>query len=45
MPKKKWKQVRVSVKHYELIRRLAFRKHKPMTAVLQEIIEAKKQTI
>jgi hypothetical protein len=35
------KQVRISLKHYELIRRLAFRLHKPMSAVLEEIINAR----
>jgi hypothetical protein len=36
--KKQTKQVRISLKHYELIRRVAFRAHKPMTAILEEII-------
>jgi hypothetical protein len=43
--KKANKQIRVSLKHYELTRRVAFRKHKPMSAVLQEIIDAKQQKI
>jgi hypothetical protein len=36
--KKQTKQVRISLKHYEQIGRLAFRAHKPMTAVLEELI-------
>jgi hypothetical protein len=36
--KKQTKQVRISLKHYEQIRRIAFRAHIPMTAVLEQII-------
>jgi hypothetical protein len=32
------KQVRVSLKHYEQLRRAAYRAHKPMAAILEEII-------
>ena len=32
------KQVRISLTHYEQIRRVAFHAHKPMTAILEELI-------
>lgn len=37
--KKETKQVRISLKEYEVIRKLAFKKHKPMTVVLEDIIK------
>jgi hypothetical protein len=39
---KNTKQIRVSLKHYEAIRLLAFRAHRPMTEILEGLIEIKK---
>lgn len=39
--KNKSKQVRVSLKAYEQVRRVAFRAHKPMSSILEEIIFTK----
>jgi hypothetical protein len=40
-PKKKkiTKQVRVSLKHYEIVRRVAFRSHVTMTALLEQLVD------
>lgn len=45
---KKSKLVRISLKDYETLRKLAYKAHKPMTEILEEIIklhESKRLTV
>jgi hypothetical protein len=39
---KKTKVVRVSLRTYEMLRRIAFKAHKPMTAIIDEWAQSKK---
>ena len=41
--KKKTRQVRISLRAYELLRRWAFKAHKPMVEIIDELVLAKKK--